>query len=160
MSPLLKPQKRRPLIRGCHVKDVEGETSMNIWRGFQLNVEKIEMDPSSHALARDFPSGENSKAAIDSFSPVRVVSYSYRRVDMRKKDVDRQPRGTCDLGWNPASRSELGFRGRRTRIWRGGGSSELYDLKPDRYSVYVQTGEIERGRQEGKVQELNTQAGD
>lgn len=77
MSPLLKPQKSRPLIQGCQITDVEGETSMKTWRRFQLNVEKIMIDPSSHALARDFPSGENSKAVTDSFGPVRVVSYSY-----------------------------------------------------------------------------------
>lgn len=56
--------------------------SMKTWRRFQLSVEKIVMDPSSHVLARAFPSGENSKAVTDSFSPVRVVSYSYRRAGM------------------------------------------------------------------------------
>lgn len=75
----------RPPILGCQTNDVEGERQENLWRGCQLNVENIVMMPSSDPLARTFPSGENSKAATDSSSPVMVVSRSYRRVDMGVK---------------------------------------------------------------------------
>ena len=86
MSPLLKPQKRRPPISGCQINDIEGERQENTWRGSQLDVENIVMVPSSSPLARTFPSGENSKAATDSFSPVMVVSCSYRRIGKGVKD--------------------------------------------------------------------------
>jgi hypothetical protein len=66
---------------------------MNVRRGFQSKVENIVTEPSSHPLARTFPSGENSKAEIVSFSPAMVVSRSYRRADMGALDDDK-PRDT------------------------------------------------------------------
>ena len=86
MSPLLNPQKRRPPTPGCQTNDVDGEIQEKTWRGSQLNVENVVTVPSSSPLARTFPSGENSKAETDSFSPVIVVSCSYGRIGKGVKD--------------------------------------------------------------------------
>jgi hypothetical protein len=84
-SPLLKPQKRKPSTRGCQTNEVEGETSTNVWRGFQSNVENNVSEPSSYPLARIFPSGENSKAETDLFRSEMVVSSPYLHIDMGER---------------------------------------------------------------------------
>ena len=77
MSPLLNPQKMRPLKMGCQAKDVSGDTSTNCRISFQSSVEKIKRSPSSLPLAKNLPSGENSIAVTDSSGPLSVVSWRY-----------------------------------------------------------------------------------
>ena len=50
-----------------------GETSRNRHTGIQVEVEKINTTPLSAALARNLPSGENSKTVIAAVWPSSVV---------------------------------------------------------------------------------------
>lgn len=58
-----------------------------------MNVENNVTEPSSLPLARTFPSGENSRAEIDPFRPVIVVSGPYGCADMGVEDEEVLPRG-------------------------------------------------------------------
>jgi hypothetical protein len=81
-SPLWCPQNRRYRLPTYHFTTEIGEASIKLPKDTQEDVEKISTTPFLAPLARNFPSGENSKATMEEVCPLRIASVEYSPPDI------------------------------------------------------------------------------